>query len=55
VDGVLGHSGVTDDLFHWGDGVLEETHAELLEFGSGDGQGEIFGFSQGVHLDGGLG
>jgi hypothetical protein len=41
-------------LFDWFEGVLEEAHAELLEFSSREGVVEVLSFSKSVDFDGGL-
>lgn len=55
VDGVLGHTGILNNLFDRGDTFLEEGETEFFELGSGDDHHEIFRFSQGIDFDGSLG
>mmetsp|Transcript_111395 Transcript_111395/g.156381 ORF Transcript_111395/g.156381 Transcript_111395/m.156381 type:complete len:480 (+) Transcript_111395:731-2170(+) len=55
VDGVLGDTGILQDVVDGGDGVLEHGEAELLKFSSGDGAVVILRLEEGVDLNGGLG
>ena len=55
MDHVLGDVGITEDLLHWGNALLEHADAQFLELGSGDGAVEVFILSQGINFDGSLG
>ena len=54
MDRVFGQLTISEALFNWFKGVLEETQAELLEFSSGKRVVEIFTFSKSINFNGGL-
>ena len=51
VDLTLSKAGVLQDVFTWWHALSEEVHAEFFELSSGDGDVEVFTFSEGLALN----